>query len=78
MYRAASTCELRAARSVVRYIASLPLFHVLFLCSQGGVEVPTGGMQHRLRARERLPLEGSSRSGEMPEPTVIVRMKENG
>jgi hypothetical protein len=30
-----------------------------------------------LRARERLPLEGSSRSGEMPEPTVTVRMKEN-
>ena len=29
------------------------------------------------RARERLPLEGSSRSGEMPEPTVKVRMKEN-
>jgi hypothetical protein len=29
------------------------------------------------RARERLPVEGSSRSGEMPEPTVKVRMKEN-
>jgi hypothetical protein len=34
-------------------------------------------MQLRLRARERLPLEGSSRSGAMPEPTVKVRMKEN-
>jgi hypothetical protein len=47
--------------------------------SQGGVKFPTGGMQGKtLRARERNSRkELVSRSGEMPEPTVIVRMKEN-
>src|SRR5690606_22278079 len=41
-----------------------------------------GGNPHRRyaalpRARERLPRGRASRSGEMPGPTVIVRMKEN-
>ncbi len=45
--------------------------------SQGGVKFPTGGMWETPRARERLPIGRVSRSGEMPEPTVIVRMKEN-
>jgi len=34
-------------------------------------------MQRELRARERLPKGRVSRSGARPEPTVIVRMKEN-
>ncbi len=47
--------------------------------SQGGVKFPTGGM----RAMTRKPASGfgssgvTSRSGERPEPTVKVRMKEN-
>jgi hypothetical protein len=46
--------------------------------SQGGVKVPTGGDSNCWRARERLLFAaGSSRSGEMPEPTVIVRKGEN-
>lgn len=44
--------------------------------SQGGVQVPTGGNPSMV-ARERLPLCRDSRSGEIPEPTVIVRMKED-
>ncbi|CUH79775.1 hypothetical protein SAMN04488093_103270 [Tropicibacter naphthalenivorans] len=41
--------------------------------SQGGVKFPTGGDS------PRAPLfrQGVSRSGEIPGPTVIVRMKEN-
>lgn len=45
--------------------------------SQGGVKVPTGGMGPFSRARERSVKAEVSRSGEMPGPTVIVRMKEN-
>jgi len=48
---------------------------------QGGVEVPTGGKQQKLRARERFAVPSGavkvSRSGAMPEPTVTVRMKED-
>jgi 6,7-dimethyl-8-ribityllumazine synthase len=46
--------------------------------SQGGVEVPTGGKRHAPQARERLPLEGSADQVQIPEPTVKVRMEENG
>ncbi len=46
--------------------------------SQGGVELPTGGKRFPPQARERLPLGRVSRSGATPEPTVKVRMKENG
>ena len=48
------------------------------LCSQGGVQFPTGGKRLR-RARERLWIRilWASRSGEIPEPTVIVRMRKN-
>ena len=49
--------------------------------SQGGVEIPTGGKPNRFpvrQARERRAKARVSRSGAMPEPTVIVRMKENG
>jgi hypothetical protein len=48
-------------------------------CSQGGAEFPTGGK----RAKSRKPASGFqafgsvSRSGAIPEPTVIVRMEEN-
>jgi len=34
----------------------LVVCHLVCGCSQGGVKIPTGGMRHRLRARERLPL----------------------
>ena len=55
---------------------------------QGGVKFPTGGMlaaQLRLPASPRAPASppdsrrcsGVSRSGAMPEPTVIVRMEED-
>jgi hypothetical protein len=55
---------------------------------QGGVKFPTGGMQaaqSRLPASPRAPASppdsrrrsGVSRSGAMPEPTVIVRMEED-
>ncbi|GGX99611.1 hypothetical protein GCM10011290_29380 [Vogesella alkaliphila] len=47
---------------------------------QGGVQFPTGGMAARaaepasaFAARQKV-----SRSGAMPEPTVTVRMKEDG
>lgn len=58
--------------------------------SQGGVQVPTGGNCLTTEARERFKkavMTGSdpgragmkvSRSGVIPEPTVIVRMKESG
>mmetsp|Transcript_22443 Transcript_22443/g.36206 ORF Transcript_22443/g.36206 Transcript_22443/m.36206 type:complete len:235 (+) Transcript_22443:4432-5136(+) len=49
-------------------------------CSQGGAKFPTGGMWIRStspRAPRFFKNRGSSRSGETPEPTVIVRMKEN-
>ena len=48
--------------------------------SQGGVQFPTGGIWRKPAARERLVAcmaSKVSRSGAMPEPTVIVRMKEN-
>ena len=53
--------------------------------SQGGAKLPTGGICRHAKAwiaaaRERLRSSSEacrvSRSGEMPEPTVIVRMKE--
>jgi len=59
-------------------IAKSVAFDLLFNRSQGGVKLPTGGMQ-LLAASPRAPSGGRvSRSGEMPEPTVIVRMKEDG
>ena len=46
--------------------------------SQGGVKLPTGGMKvDPLSPRAAFLLESVSRSGETPEPTVTVRMKEN-
>lgn len=47
--------------------------------SQGGVKIPTGGYPfNEWRARERSEMvQRSSRSGVIPEPTVIVRMKED-
>ncbi|GEM_PF-2953226 len=49
-------------------------------CSQGGVKFPTGGKaaMPSPRAPSDLTVLGVSRSGVIPEPTVIVRMKENG
>jgi hypothetical protein len=49
-------------------------------CSQGGVKLPTGGKGEAAQARERLLPLGRrvSRFGVIPEPTVKVRMKENG
>lgn len=47
--------------------------------SQGGVKVPTGGIPTEIGEPASAP-EGfgrSSRSGERPEPTVIVRMEED-
>ena len=48
--------------------------------SQGGAKFPTGGMS--LAKSKDKPASARfvevSRSGEMPEPTVIVRMRENG
>ena len=45
--------------------------------SQGGAKLPTGGNYEHVEARERPGLySGVSRSGLIPEPTVIVRMKE--
>ena len=52
--------------------------------SQGGAEFPTGGIwiclsacvQQPASARQAARPAGVSRSGEMPEPTVTVRMKE--
>jgi len=53
------------------------LTHVLG-CSQGGAKLPTGGKRLEPQARERRRgFRRVSRSGAMPEPTVIVRMKEN-
>jgi len=47
-------------------------------CSQGGAKFPTGGKQVYPVSPRAAPLFGvTSRSGEIPEPTVIVRMKEN-
>ncbi len=57
-------------------------------CSQGGVEIPTGGewvarfaLIHKPASASSVWLwpgvRGSSRSGVIPEPTVIVRMKED-
>jgi len=47
--------------------------------SQGGAKFPTGGMS--LAKSKDKPASARfvevSRSGEMPEPTVIVRMREN-
>lgn len=47
--------------------------------SRGGVKVPTGGIgRNKARARERSPSIGEvSRFGEIPKPTVIVRMEES-
>ena len=48
--------------------------------SQGGAEFPTGGIRSHLREpASAWHIQSDvrvSRSGEMPEPTVIVRMKE--
>ena len=44
-------------------------------CSQGGVKIPTGGI---VRERQFTLCSWVSRSGETPEPTVIVRMEDNG
>jgi 6,7-dimethyl-8-ribityllumazine synthase len=41
------------------------------------VKFPTGGMRRRREPASAFRKEGSSRSGARPEPTVIVRMKEN-
>jgi hypothetical protein len=47
-------------------------------CSQGGVKFPTGGIGRSPGARERFrQCRKVSRSGAMPEPTVIVRMEED-
>ncbi len=46
-------------------------------CSQGGVKFPTGG-KAAMPSPRALPVREVSRSGVIPEPTVIVRMKENG
>ncbi len=49
--------------------------------SQGGVKFPTGGIKVRPLSPRALASfyreAGTSRSGEMPEPTVKVRMEEN-
>jgi hypothetical protein len=71
------SCTLRQPEASLPGYCQPAAFSILSICSQGGVEIPTGGMRHALRARERLPWEGSSRSGAMPEPTVTVRMEEN-
>lgn len=48
------------------------------ICSQGGAKFPTGGMRAMIRKPASGPIvRGVSRSGERPEPTVTVRMKEN-
>ena len=44
--------------------------------SQGGAKFPTGG-KHKCKPASAFMCEGSSRSGVIPEPTVIVRMKGN-
>jgi hypothetical protein len=48
--------------------------------SRGGVKVPTGGNGERSSkpASARRALGGVSRFGEIPKPTVTVRMEENG
>jgi hypothetical protein len=45
--------------------------------SQGGAKFPTGGIWIYPMSPRAALLKGVSRSGEMPEPTVIVRMKES-
>ncbi len=47
-------------------------------CSQGGVEVPTGGKSGKPESPRALFLvKKVSRPGVIPGPTVIVRMEEN-
>jgi hypothetical protein len=48
--------------------------------SRGGVKVPTGGNGERSSkpASARRTMGGVSRFGEIPKPTVTVRMEENG
>ena len=49
-----------------------------YTCSQGGVKFPTGGIWVKSQEpTSAFRKEGSSRAGETPAPTVIVRMKEN-
>ncbi|MBB4067144.1 hypothetical protein GGR23_004373 [Gellertiella hungarica] len=68
------------AASVATCLVCLAAMHYEWSCSQGGVKVPTGGKGGSPIARERLFPNGGrvSRSGAIPEPTVKVRMKENG
>ena len=47
-------------------------------CSQGGVKFPTGGKGSNAKPASAPEVWEVSRSGVNPEPTVIVRMKENG
>ena len=47
-------------------------------CSQGGVEFPTGGKGRNAKPASAPEVREVSRSGVTPEPTVRVRMKENG
>src|ERR1700720_3390301 len=49
--------------------------------SRGGVKVPTGGGEGERSTtpvRPRRAMGGVSRFGEIPKPTVTVRMEENG
>ena len=47
-----------AARKTSNASCKTRIWRAGLLCSQGGVKVPTGGMQASLRARELPPIEG--------------------
>lgn len=74
------TCLIAFARAnAIRVGRTCPRCSALpfWICSQGGVQFPTGGMGETPSPRAPPPQRGVSRSGERPGPTVTVRMEEN-